>query len=86
MRINTKFYLLPDYISDHQKFLVITKQLGFMRGCSDVLRSLHKQKIDHVLTKALFSVKTPNLLHKVAQTHKNMPPQGTQLLRMQKIK
>lgn len=78
------FYIKPDYIIDKQQFDQITKQLAWMRGSSDVLRSLHKQRKSHLRTVDLLSVKTPRLIDHFATISRQMPAQGTQMLRMRR--
>lgn len=78
------FYITPTYIKDKQQFEQITKQLGWMRGSSDVLRYLHAARESHLCTVALLSVKTPNIIYKMSQMAKQMPAQGTQTLRMRR--
>lgn len=78
------FYIEPDYITDKQQFIQITKQLAWMRGSSDVLRSLHEHRKLYLWHVALLSIKTPRLIDHFATTIKQMPPQGTNILKMRR--
>lgn len=78
------FYKTHDYIRDEQQFLTITKQLAWMRGCSDILRLLHYRRKKYLITVKLLSVKTPRLIHNLGFMKKNMPAQGGNVLRMKR--
>ena len=78
------FYTAHNYIRDEQQFLTITKQLAWMRGCSDILRLLHYRRKKYLITVKLLSVKTPRLIHNLEFMKKNMPAKGGNVLRMKR--
>lgn len=74
-----------DLVRNDQKYNDTIMLLKWNRSYSKLLRSLQMQRLSYLCTKALLTIETPKLIHKLVAMQRTMPSQGGQTLKMRKF-